>query len=237
MDKASIRREKVVIGIATIPGREKALEETLASLKGQADHIIVGQDIRLGDATKFKPFFPIIKNDHESDDIFGEMKYSGYFLTCDDDLIYPPDYVSTIIKGIERYNRKAVVTFHGKRVDFKAPWDPWYKFLGMRYPCLKEVYPDYPIHVPGTGCMGWHSSTVQFTWDDFLEPNMADIWAGKKLEEAGIPRYVLAHDEGWIKHTDKIDMNDTLWRTNKKDEDKTAYMTEVFESVAWQNLS
>ena len=216
-------KDKVIIGIATIGGREEALQETLSSLKGQADHIVVGTDHRLGDATKFKPFF--------SD------KYEGYFLTCDDDLTYPPDYVEQMIAGIERYNREAVVSFHGKRVDSIAEGDPWYKFAGMRYQCLGEVHPDYPIHIPGTGCMGWHSSLVNWSRDDFEEPNMADIWAGVKLERAGISRYVLAHDEGWIKHSRHVNMNQTLWRTNKADGKKTAYMTKIFSSVEWQSLS
>jgi len=227
--------DKVIIGIATIGGREEALQETLDSLRGQADHIVVGTDHRLGDATKFKPFFPKIKVDDKGEEV-ETMKYSGYFLTCDDDLIYPPDYVEKMIEGIERYNREAVVSFHGKRVDKVSKGDPWYKFIGMRYRCLGEVFPDHLVHMPGSGCMGWHSSTVQFVQADFPNPNMADIWVGKKLEHLDIPRYVLAHDEGWIKHTKKISMNDTLWRINKADADKTAFITDVFEMVEWKVL-
>ena len=234
-------REKVIIGIATYdgPGRSKSLQETLESLKGQADHIIVGTDNRLGDATKFKPFFatpyPLVDDPMKAEDYGMRTRYEGYFLTCDDDLIYPPDYVERMIEGIERYNREAVVSFHGKRVDKIGT--PWYRFSGLRARCLGEVSGDMRIHVPGTGCMGWHSSTVRFIQEDFPEPNMADIWAAKKLQEAGVPCYVLAHDEGWIRHTKHIPMDDTLWRTNKANDDKTQYMTEVFNGVKWQSLS
>lgn len=236
-------QDPVIIGIATIDGRQRALKDTLESLAPQADAICVyhnGYEPRqiypgnvvsffgdchrgdMGDTGKFFPF-----SSH------WPTQPSGYCLTCDDDLIYPPDYVERMIEGIERYERKAVCSFHGKAFTQHAY--PWYNSPGERFPCLREVISDRRITIPGTGVMGWHSSLLTVSLDDLPYDGicMADILFAKLCNERKIPRYVLAHDEGWIRHTNKIDMDSTVWRVNKKDEAKTSYISDVFNSVEW----
>ncbi len=229
----------VIIGIATIDGRQEALIETLESLAPQADCIWVHANDYVPDLSRWEN---VVRTGPVLRDVGDIGKFWTFFtgtpfpplycLTCDDDLIYPPDYVERMIEGIERYERKAVCSFHGKR--WIEHHDPWYHAPGERFPCLREVLSDNRITIPGTGVMGWHSSLLTVTLDDFPAPNMADIWFGKKCNDLGIPRYVLAHEEGWIRHTDKIDMDSTLWRVNKADAAKTDYITGVFNSVRWK---
>jgi hypothetical protein len=38
---------------------------------------------------------------------------NGYFLSVDDDILYPPDYVQRSVEAIDRYERAAVVAYHG----------------------------------------------------------------------------------------------------------------------------
>jgi len=57
---------------------------------------------------------------------------------CDDDLIYPKDYAKKMVEAIERYNRKAIVSFHGTVVN-RLPIATYYQDRGV-YPCLRLIY-------------------------------------------------------------------------------------------------
>ena len=39
--------------------------------------------------------------------------FPGYYATVDDDIIYPPNYIQTLKNAVDRYDKKAIVSFHG----------------------------------------------------------------------------------------------------------------------------
>ena len=39
--------------------------------------------------------------------------FPGYYATVDDDIIYPPNYIQTLKDAVDRYDKKAIVSFHG----------------------------------------------------------------------------------------------------------------------------
>ena len=95
---------KVVVGMATMPGREQLVIKAVESLKPQCDHIHVydngKEEVDLTDNGKFR---------------FLELYTEPvYYFSCDDDFIYPKDYVSRSIKAIER--RKSIITYHGRKL-------------------------------------------------------------------------------------------------------------------------
>ena len=199
-------REKVRIGIASMPGREQGLGVVLRSLAPQADeifvylngmeavpdsvpthdhiHFMTGPD--LGDRGKFQ-----FLDGHE-----------GYYLTCDDDIAYPPFYVDRMIDGIEKYGRKALVGWHGS--VFAPQFSDYYDAKSRRviayYSTRAE---DIPVHLLGTGIAGFHTSTLPLVMSDFRYPNMADVWLALKAQELKVPMVVLAHQRGWAEPIDK----------------------------------
>lgn len=120
---------------------------------------------------------------------------SGYVLTCDDDILYPADYVATMIAGIERYQRRAIVSFHGSTFI-----EPFTSFVRSRksFRFGAHVAVDVPVHCLGTGVLGYHASTFPVRRSYFELPNMADTWLARELQRAKVPCYVLKHDAGWI---------------------------------------
>lgn len=168
-------------------------------------------DNELGDANKFR----------------GVVNAEGYCFTVDDDLIYPEGYVDYMIEKIEKYDRNAVITLHGK-IIINQPISSFYgnDFLKLR--CLQEVRKDIPVHIPGTGVMAWHSDTIQFSMNDFPEPNMADIWAGIKCEKENVKRICVQHEKGWLKH---IPNDSDLYRENKS---RDKLLTETINSIEWK---
>ena len=221
---------KVTIGIATIPERWQALLEALASLEGQADAVFVycnGLDARpeylpawvkcltgpdAGDAGKFAPATMGIAGD--------------VHVTCDDDLIYPPNFVQRLVEGVERYN--CPVSFHGRRQ--KAPTASYYRGVHHGLPCLGFVPFDQDCTVIGTGCMAFRPADVPVRDADFFAPNMADILFSRRCAELGVPRMVLAHAAGYIRHSDKVDLSRTIFAAHVNHDD---VQTRIFNETKW----
>lgn len=135
---------KTVIGIATMQGREKYLEKTLESLKGQSDAIHIyhnhKESVDYTDNAKFKPL-----EQYEDETV--------YFLTCDDDIIYPSTYVSDMVKAINKH--KCIVTHHGRILTGGIGANYYRGHKGFR--CNAAIERAQIIDVAGTGVTGFRT--------------------------------------------------------------------------------
>lgn len=174
---------KVVVGMATFKGRERQLEKAYESLIKQVDDIHIYDNSQEPDLTDNGKFYSIIKYSRPT-----------YFFTCDDDLLYSPDYVQRTIEGIDKYN--CIVTYHGR------------KLLGLNrnyytghkaFRCLDRIDDDIFVDVCGTGC-------TAFRTDYFFAP---DLWKSEdklmsdlvfSLEAAKQDKDIvlLKHEKGFI---------------------------------------
>lgn len=207
----------VTASLTTIPQRQESLKDTVESLLPQVDKL----NIYLHGYTSIPDFLKDDKieiamdlewGDHGDLDKFHWCKdiTEGYHLICDDDLIYPADYAKNMLEGIDRYDKKDIVTFHGC-IPYKLPIASYYDDR-IVYPCLDTVNEDKRVFIPGTGVMGYHvESTFRGIGHDEKMPNMADVhtavWAGENNKDI----YVLKHNKDWIKHSQKVDLNDTIF--------------------------
>lgn len=101
---------RIVVGIATTGDRPKELRHTLESLNEQtvkADLIHVHDNSKEIDYTDNAKF--IILN-HLPDEV--------YFFSCDDDILYPEDYIEKTIEAIDKH--KTIVTYHGRNLRGKG---------------------------------------------------------------------------------------------------------------------
>lgn len=200
--------------MAYLPQRRSA-PIAMNSIKDQVDKFYAYKGTNgYGDAMKFK----------------GVVEKKGYCFTVDDDLKLPPDYIEYMIRKIEWYNRKAVITLHGKILR-QWPVSSFYDSVFHKFRCTDEVRKDVPVHIPGTGVMGWHSDTITFSMDDFPEKNMADIWAGIKCERENVPRICVAHSSAWI-HGLPSEGKD-CWTMNKE---RDHLLTDAINSIQWSEI-
>lgn len=233
----------IIAGVATIPSREATFRRMLASIADQVDQLHVylsgyvgyltglpGYDCchqhkltgdPYGDAGKFIGL----------DDAYGfDRKGSqepGYYLTLDDDLLYPPNYVETIVKGIEHYGRKVVVSFHGRNFGH-FPIQSYYRSAVRRYYCLRRVAQGVVIQVPGTGCLGFHTSTMKLSMEDFPSKNMADVHMAVALRRQGTRAICLKHAAGWIEHL-PVNHGSSIYNLRKDDcREQTRRINEAF---------
>jgi hypothetical protein len=120
----------------------------------------------------------------------------GYHFTVDDDIIYPPDYVSRCVAKIEQYGRRAVVGYHGilykKRVqDYFRDRRCW----TFRHKCDSGRF----VHTLGTGTASFHTSTLKLTRADFAQANSCDLYLGIACQKQRVPVVCLARKTGYLK--------------------------------------
>ena len=175
---------KVHVSIATLPDRLDSLYRVLDSLYDQADKI----HVYLNGHDEVPEVLYDDRFDFEHSDVNkgGKMKFwwanqlDGYLLFCDDDIVYPGTYTERVVAAIERYQRQAVVGFHG--VTLREPFERYTKDRDVIH-FNSGLAKDKPVHILGTGVMGYHSSTMRVSMADFPYRSMSDIWFGIACQE------------------------------------------------------
>jgi hypothetical protein len=199
------KRDEVHISIATQPERIDSLHQTLNSLEGQADkiHVFLNGHLEIPDRVRGDGF-DFDRSEHDGGAV---MKFrwadhlQGYLFTCDDDIIYPPDYVERVIDGIERYRRQAVVGVHG--VTLKPEFQSYLRDR-LVLSCDHGLVDDAPVHIVGTGTMAYHSSTIRVSMADLPYPNMTDIWFGMRCQKHRVPIVCLARPHQWLEFVPQL---------------------------------
>jgi hypothetical protein len=199
-------REKIIFSGASIPERKNELKKTIDSIKPQCDLI----NICLNNYDSIPNFLKDDKisawlGDNKKAD--GEAykyidKNKGYNFIFGDDLIYPKGYVDYLINKIEHYHRKAVVSLHGRVFPTFPIWN-YYRSSNC-YHCLRDLKHDVGCHIIGTGGVGFHSSTLKLSYNDFKDPFMADVWFSLAAQKQGIPLIVVKHNHGWLKYQSSV---------------------------------
>ena len=181
--------------LATIEARKDTLQEVVDSLRFQVDVVrVYGND-----------YVPELQGDnvevYSGPDYTDNAKFfwlpisKGLYLSCDDDIIYPPDYVATILKARKKYPN-TWLTFHGRKLK---GLNLDYYTEHHSYQCLREVQGDYEIDVAGTGVSAFDTDLIKFDplrWDDY---RMSDLMASLECAKKNIKIICLGHKRFWIK--------------------------------------
>jgi len=210
----------VTIGIASIPERSDGLKKVLDSLIGKVDEIFLTLNYCHYAAPKYlENYSNVVWN--ISNNTYGDAaKFAladvihGYYLTCDDDLIYPPDYVQNMVEACDKYH--CIVTHHGKTYEGYRPIQSYRRSFTVNARCLNTCSGDRWLHVPGTGCMAFNTCDFKISLADFEYPNMADVIVAREAHKQGVKIMGLKHDAGWIKYIPPKDKN-TIWQTSQDD--------------------
>lgn len=230
--------QKVHVGIASIPSRKAMLQRTIESLIYQVDYI----HVYLNGYKEVPGYLNNPKILAYKDQFLGNIGDLGklYFLTleevstgyaflCDDDIIYPGDYVYNMINHIENNNRKAVIGLHG--IILKDKVKNYYKDRTVSS-CLKTNTVNKFCHLLGTGAIAFHGSTVKYLFDSFgindKEKNMADIHFGIAAQRCKIPLLCVSHAGDWLKY---MEPETTIFDTAKND---CSIQTKLVNRVKWK---
>lgn len=198
------RREPVTVSLATIPSREPQLRQVVERLLPQVERLNVylnGHGL-LPEYLRHPKVSTAHSRDHGDRGDAGKFFWSdttrGYHLTCDDDIDYPPDYVARMLAAIESLRRRAVISFHGARL--RENFTSYYRVGDRQVFHYRDALADWiPVHLGGTGVMGYHSSTLRVRPGDFQQLNMADTWLGLLAQQQRVPIVTPPRPALWLR--------------------------------------
>ena len=153
--------EKKILNVASYK-RINSLIKTIESIYHQCDEINICLNNYDGDIPKqfLDEKINLIFTDNSKGDAFKFLNLEnsdGYYLTIDDDLIYPPNYVEYMISNCKKYNNKKIIALHGKNFD-EFPIISYYNSKKQIYHFLDEQNKDIKVQYGGTGVMCFHTS-------------------------------------------------------------------------------
>ncbi|MBL8704457.1 MAG: glycosyltransferase [Rhodospirillales bacterium] len=200
----TLGEEKIVANMASVKGREAMVVDAVHSLYPFVDKIrlYLNQYAEVPSALKL-PRVEIVRSQQFGDDgdagkfFWVENADFNLNLVCDDDLIYPVDYVPEMVAALKRYGNKAVVGLHGAllKQPLAAYHDEKSRHVRRFVHANSE---DCQVHVLGTGVMLYDRRTLQLKRRDFQFRNMADMWLAEKAQEQGVPAICIARPRNWV---------------------------------------
>jgi len=205
---------RIVGMMATFEKRLESLRQTFHSIIHQLDHLVV----YLNEYHRVPDFLMHHKVEIcRSQDCVGDLRDNGkffrsdlfdnaYLVTLDDDIIYPPDYILTLVHHIEVLGRSSIVGCHG--VIF-----PEGAFGDLRQ---RKVFPYWQatggqfVDLIGTGTTAWHTSTLKVSLDRFKSRGVCDLWFASIAASESIPMYSIPKRRGWLESP--FEQQDSLWK-------------------------
>lgn len=201
--------------MATLPDRIGTLKKSLDSLIDQVDtvQIVVNGFSRWMLYESFNPFMPlvewtkyrgkplqVVEHDNSLQDgsrFINADRKPGYCFVCDDDILYPPDFVE---KMIATYDVSPDITFLAPmgKILKPRPLTSYYKGWAKNYKTFEEVKELTRVDIPGCCGILWHTDRVKVNQTDMNVPN-SDVCIGVLAKHRGLGCYVIPHAADWLK--------------------------------------
>ena len=208
----------ILVKIASIPSRVRQLESTIGKLLSLVDRV----EVYLNNYLAVPQFLNQLKIQVFTSQEYGDRGDIGkffqieqatcYVLTIDDDLIYPDNYIQTMINKIDFYNRRAFVCVHANILPQFALSSYYQDKLGLHFEGVLEE--DKRVDIPGTGTLGFHTDVIKLTLDIFLKSNMTDIWLGVYAKNKDIPIISQARGEAFKQSIYNLCVNNDVYQTS-----------------------
>lgn len=199
--------DRVVAAVASFPRRVHALRLCLETILPQVDHCCV----YLNGYNKVPEFLDHEKITYYSSQNFEDLSANGktffldhvapcYYLSLDDDNIYPPDYVKKMIGTIEKYRRRAAVTVHGS--IFSHPLN-WYYERSDIFVYQEALEHDRFVTLAGSGTFCFHTDTLKASFRDFYPLVMVDLKYSILAKRQRVPLVSVKRPRRWVVNIDR----------------------------------
>ena len=184
---------QVTIAMATQPIRLESAINVIYELLPQCDRFCIclnGFDKIPENLPKSNKIIAICANDNNgikdlgcNNKMYWLGDFPGYYATVDDDIVYPPNYISELKSKLKQYNNEIGVSFHGHIYNT----NPKYSLFSNRKIIQYNIkHPDIFCHRIGMGVGMIYPSKLRISKDMFLTTpkNFGDdeifaVWAQK----------------------------------------------------------
>jgi hypothetical protein len=227
--------DTICAAIATYPARLGMLEAAVNSLLPQVDFLFVYLNNYRAVPEFLREHEHAERKLHYILDTSSSLRAAAKFywigrlncvwLTCDDDIIYPPDYARQMVGALARHGRGTIVGCHG--VMFAPDFVDCYGSRVATYLFEKPLERDTRVHMLGTGTMCFHSSLFsREETEQFLRhPAENDEIMALTCRSRGIPTISVARRKGWLQSNP--DMKYGLYEEVMLDKAKQARIVEL----------
>lgn len=188
--------DEVSVLIATIPSRHPSLHDVVWALAPQASRVCVS----LNGFQRYPDWldaFPTVQHIvHPTDERRANAVWEwmslvrGYVVIADDDIAYPTRYIEHMTSTVERYNRKVVITVHGK----------WFNGgrLGLTH-FAHRLFMDRRVEIAGVGTCCFHTDLLRPDPSAFPNPYFRDLQFSLLCKRMGIPIYAIQRMDDWLR--------------------------------------
>jgi hypothetical protein len=190
-----------LVAVATTPDREALLPASLGSLRKQCDRLHVYLNGHADVPACVRELADVYAGGEENEGadkkFHWSREYDGIYLSCDDDFVYPPDYVARMTAGVERFGGRALVTAHGRTYP-PHPTNVADQLRGRSATLTCRVPHGRWVNHAGTGVLAWDARVVQVPLE-YPVLNMTDVQLSAWANREEIPIWVVPHNPGWLK--------------------------------------
>lgn len=189
--------DQVTVALATIPEREATLHSVLLALRVQADVLCCYLNGWSETPAYVDRLADVVVRDPNRSGASRKFHWagscSGAYVTCDDDICYPPDYVEVMAGWVRHWKGRAVVTAHGR--TYRGSPKDWNDYSD------RAVFPRHEegrwINYPGTGVMAFDASAIK-PQPDPHQRTTCDMQTALYCQEHRIPIWLAPHEERWL---------------------------------------
>lgn len=177
----------IIVAMATFPMRQTGAINVITNLHKQCDLMIVclnQYDVIPEEFPKYENVkYYLAGEKHKIPDrgCINKMiwlgKYPGYYMTVDDDIIYPSDYCKTYVEHMKKFNNSCIMSYEGRRYQIKNNKPVTMDFKKV---CVFSFYRKYDgynlIHRGGGGVMCMYPSKLPFNFECYesVQKNFGD---------------------------------------------------------------
>lgn len=227
---------KIIGFMATIPERRNIFNKALETILPQVDFLYIYPDkyelnkvnfssiskkIRIIDTKKHpklrdaSKFIGVITSDYP------EVASDSIVFTFDDDIAYPPDYVSSLYRRLKKHNFRCIVGVHGVILS-----DFFNSYLDDRkvFHFKKELATERFVDVLGTGTTAFKGELLRgLVTKEELNPGMVDLSLATIARKFRIPMICIERPKAWLSDLTvniEDETNASLWDETKVDPTK-----------------
>lgn len=188
-----------------MPERLPYLEQVVAAIRPQVDEIRVYLN-NFSEVPEFLSTDEGCLSDVAQGDMGAEGKFFwlndptdigfSHYLTIDDDIGYPEDYVDRLLYEFEAREQQAIIGVHGS--EFELPIEDFVTSRKERYRFYQGLDSPRAVHILGTATTLFSKQTLDLSLDDFPIRNASDLQLAITAQRQEVPMVAIPRTEGWM---------------------------------------